>query len=56
MKTLKNKLCLMSVFLAPLALALAHLTSNSTCFFLSYQPDEPANLKEMISRQARMRK
>lgn len=56
MKNLKNTLRLMSVFLAPLALELAHLTSNSTCFFLSYQPDEPANLKEMISRQARVRK
>lgn len=56
MKTLKNTFRLMSVFLAPLALALAHLTSNSTCFFLSYQPDEPANLKEMISRQTKMRK
>jgi hypothetical protein len=56
MKTRANALHMMGAFLAPLALALAFLTSNSTCFFLSYQPDEPANLKEMISRQARMRK
>ncbi len=56
MKTQKNTLHIMSAFFAPLALALALLTSNSTCFFLSYQPDEPANLKEMISRQARMRR
>lgn len=54
MKTRKNTLHMMSAFFAPLALALAFLTSNSTCFFLSYQPDEPSNLKEMISRQARM--
>ena len=56
MKTRKNTLHMISAFFAPLALALAFLTSNSTCFFLSNQPDEPANLKEMISRQAGMRK
>ena len=56
MKTRKNTLHMMGAFLAPLALALAFLTSNSTCFFLPSQPDEPANLKEMISRQARMRR
>ena len=56
MKKVKNMLSFSGVFLASLALALAQLTANSTCFFLSYQPDEPADLKEMISRQARMKK
>lgn len=29
---------------APLALALAIMTANSTCYFFSYQPDVPKSL------------
>lgn len=31
-------------FAAPIALALAILTANSTCYFFSYQPDVPKSL------------
>ena len=31
---------------APLALALAVLTTNATCHFFSYQPDEPAGIEK----------
>lgn len=48
MKTkLNNLFRKLSRFVAPLALSLAILTANSTCFYLSYQPDEPAALKKM---------
>jgi cyclic lactone autoinducer peptide len=43
----KTFLAKMSKMVAPLALALAVLTANSTCFFLSYQPNEPERLKEI---------
>ncbi len=44
---LKNILTRISTIIAPLALALAVATASSTCFFLSYQPEEPACLKGM---------
>lgn len=47
MKKIKNTLLLMTAFLAPLALELAYVTTNSVCFFLSYQPDEPPHMREM---------
>lgn len=47
MKFLKYAFVKLSAVVAPLALALAVLTANSTCFFLSYQPDEPAKMCEM---------
>lgn len=56
MKKIGSTLLAMSAVLAPLALELAHLTANATCFYLSYQPEEPANLKEMIARQAKNKK
>lgn len=31
---------------APLALALAIMTANSTCYFFSYQPDVPQGLEK----------
>lgn len=31
---------------APLALALAVMTANSTCFFFTYQPEVPESLKK----------
>lgn len=43
-KTVFTKL---SKIVAPLALTLAVMTANSTCFFLSYQPEEPKCLKDM---------
>lgn len=34
--------------LAQCALSMAYFTAYSTCFFLSYQPDEPKCLREMM--------
>lgn len=47
MKLVKNAFVQLSAVVAPLALMLAVLTANSTCFFLSYQPDEPAKMRQM---------
>lgn len=44
------KLCSM---VAAVALVLASLTVNSTCFFLSYQPDEPTCVREMVLKRKR---
>lgn len=41
---IKSFLCKHGTLLAALALTLATATANSTCFYLSYQPDEPATL------------
>lgn len=45
---MKNKLSYLinktSKFAAPLALALAIMTANSTCYFFTYQPDVPKSL------------
>lgn len=49
-KTLKAYMFLCTFF-AQLALTMACFTSNSTCFFLSYQPDEPACLREMMNHK-----
>lgn len=45
MKRLNKLFVLISHLAAPLALTLAILTANSTCFYLSHQPDEPDGLK-----------
>lgn len=47
MKFVKSTFVQLSAVVAPLALALAVLTANSTCFFLSYQPDEPDNMHQL---------
>lgn len=47
MKMFKTAFIRLSSLVAPLALAMAILTANSTCFFLSYQPDEPANMRQV---------
>lgn len=49
MKYMKAAFVQLSAVVAPLALALAVLTANSTCFFLSYQPDEPANMRQLTA-------
>ena len=41
---LSNLISRTSKFAAPLALALAIITANSTCYFFSYQPDVPKSL------------
>lgn len=51
MKRIMKPGILMCSVLAQCALALACLTANSTCFFLSYQPDEPACLREMMAHR-----
>lgn len=48
-KRTKNLLLVLSAIVAPLALEVAYVTANSTCFFLSYQPDEPKCLQELMS-------
>lgn len=53
MKVIKSVFVRLSSVAAPLALAMAFLTANSTCFFLSYQPDEPACIRDMISTYKR---
>lgn len=35
---------------APLALALAVLTANATCYFFTFQPDVPNELKNIITK------
>lgn len=41
---IKSFLCKHGTMVAALALMLATVTANSTCYFLSYQPDEPKGL------------
>lgn len=53
MKVIKRVFIRLSAVAAPLALAMAFLTASSTCFFLSYQPDEPACIRDMISTHTR---
>lgn len=53
MRLLKTALIRLSSLAAPLALAMAIMTANSTCFFLSYQPDEPSCLHEIMAKQRR---
>lgn len=53
MKILKTAFIHLSSLAAPLALAMAFLTANSTCFFLSYQPDEPSGIREMMAQRKR---
>lgn len=45
MKKCKKLLLKCSRMLAPLAMALAVVTVNSTCFFYTYQPEVPEKLK-----------
>lgn len=40
----KTFVCKHGAALSALALVLATVTANSTCYFFSYQPDEPAGL------------
>lgn len=44
MKKFAEKIVKLSAKLAPLALVLATVTANSTCYFFSYQPDVPKKL------------
>ena len=52
MNKIIRKLFVISAIFAPIALQMAYFTANSVCFFLSYQPDEPASLREMRSERA----
>lgn len=45
MKKIKSFLSRALTVVAPMALALAVFTANSTCLFFSYQPDEPEGLQ-----------
>lgn len=45
MQNCKKIVLKFSGMLAPLAMALAVVTVNSTCFFYTYQPEVPAKLK-----------
>lgn len=56
MKQLKRLFETVSRFAAPLAMGLAILTANSTCFCFSYQPEEPEGLKKMQLRDVRFKK
>lgn len=51
MKRIKNFLSRSLTVVAPLALALAVFTANSTCLFFSYQPDEPEGLQRYKLRR-----
>lgn len=46
MTKVKTVFVRISKIMAPVALALAVLTVNSTCFCYSYQPDVPQSLKK----------
>lgn len=46
-KAIGNFLCKHGTGLAALALLLATVTANSTCYYMSYQPDEPATLSKL---------
>jgi cyclic lactone autoinducer peptide len=46
MKTIKSYIIQMSKIVAPLALALAVLTANSTCICFTNQPKEPDSLRK----------
>lgn len=39
-----NVLIQLGKIVAPLAMAMAIFTANSTCYFFSYQPDTPKSL------------
>ena len=45
-KTISKVIGSITKFSAPLALALAIMTENSTCFCFTYQPTPPACLKK----------
>lgn len=49
MTILKKVFLYVESLIALLSLKLALSTSNSVCFFLSYQPDEPESLSQMGS-------
>ena len=42
-----------SEIVAPLALALAVMTANSTCFFFTYQPEVPNSLQKRCASHRR---
>lgn len=44
MKSILKCFTKFSAHFAPLALVVATVTANSTCFFFSYQPEVPAKL------------
>lgn len=44
MKKVLNVITKFSAVMAPMALMLATMTANSTCFFYSYQPEVPQKL------------
>lgn len=46
MKKVKSVIGRMLSVVAPMALALAVFTANSTCFIFSHQPDEPTGIEE----------
>lgn len=45
-KTLVYLITITSKLIAPLALALAVMSSNATCFFFTYQPDVPKDIEK----------
>lgn len=45
--TMKKILIRFSKLIAPLSLALAIMTSNATCYFFTYQPNEPEKLRDL---------
>lgn len=44
---IKNFACKYGAMVSALALVLATVTANSTCYYFSYQPDEPAGLMKL---------
>lgn len=51
MKKIKDAVIRIFSCCAPLALSLAIMTSNSTCLFFSYQPDEPSIIQRYKRRE-----
>lgn len=49
MKTLKTIAIKCATMLASVSLALAVMTSNSTCYVFSYQPSPPKGLSKYIN-------
>jgi len=46
-RKVKDIICKHGAMVSALALVLATVTANSTCFYFSYQPDEPAGLMKL---------
>ncbi len=48
--TLSSFIVKSTKFIAPLALALAVTTANTTCLVFTYQPEAPENLKDFCKK------